>query len=82
MKNGWLNLALQAATINLYGCSEQDLQRQVSLAKSQLRDLRMSNESNQAKLLDHTQRQGNSHSRVDRISVSDFLDCNRSRSCC
>ena len=39
-------------------CSEQDLQRQVSLAKSQLRELRMSNETNQAKLLDHTQRQG------------------------
>jgi hypothetical protein len=37
--------------------SEQDLQRQVSLTKSQLRDLRMSNESNQAKLLDHSQRQ-------------------------
>lgn len=39
--------------------SEQDLQRQVSLTKNQLRDLRMSNDSNQAKLLDHSQRQGN-----------------------
>ena len=38
--------------------SEQDLQRQLALTKNQLRDLRMSNESNQAKLLDHTQRQG------------------------
>ncbi|KAF7979865.1 hypothetical protein HWV62_40631 [Athelia sp. TMB] len=36
---------------------EQDLQRQVSLTKNQLRDLRMSNESSQAKLLDHSQRQ-------------------------
>ncbi|KIM91916.1 hypothetical protein PILCRDRAFT_57062 [Piloderma croceum F 1598] len=36
---------------------EQDLQRQISLTKNQLRDLRMSNESNQAKLLDHSQRQ-------------------------
>ncbi|KAK7472734.1 hypothetical protein VKT23_000844 [Stygiomarasmius scandens] len=36
---------------------EQDLQRQLSLTKNQLRDLRMSNESNQAKLLDHSQRQ-------------------------
>ncbi|KAI0823762.1 CASP C terminal-domain-containing protein [Trametes gibbosa] len=37
---------------------EQDLQRQLVLTKNQLRDLRMSHESNQAKLLDHTQRQG------------------------
>ncbi|KAI0645643.1 CASP C terminal-domain-containing protein [Trametes meyenii] len=36
---------------------EQDLQRQLGLTKNQLRDLRMSHESNQAKLLDHTQRQ-------------------------
>ncbi|KAJ7703003.1 CASP C terminal-domain-containing protein [Mycena rosella] len=36
---------------------EQDLQRQVSLTKNQLRDLRMSNDSNQAKLIDHGQRQ-------------------------
>ena len=42
--------------INIH--SEQDLQRQVSLTKSQLRDLRMSNDSNQAKLLDHSSRQG------------------------
>lgn len=38
--------------------SEQDLQRQLALTKNQLRDLRMSHDSNQAKLLDHTQRQG------------------------
>ncbi|KAH7929825.1 hypothetical protein BV22DRAFT_1029001 [Leucogyrophana mollusca] len=36
---------------------EQDLQRQVTLFKNQLRDLRLSNESNQMKLLDHSQRQ-------------------------
>ncbi|KAJ7178378.1 CASP C terminal-domain-containing protein [Mycena crocata] len=36
---------------------EQDLQRQISLTKNQLRDLRMSNDSNQAKLIDHGQRQ-------------------------
>lgn len=37
---------------------EQDLQRRVELVKDQLRELRMSNDSNQAKLLDHSQRQG------------------------
>jgi hypothetical protein len=37
--------------------SEQDLQRQVTLTKTQLRDLRTSHDSNQAKLLDHSQRQ-------------------------
>ncbi|KAF7361668.1 Golgi membrane protein [Mycena venus] len=37
---------------------EQDLQRQVTLTKNQLRDLRLSNDSNQAKLIDHGQRQG------------------------
>ncbi|KAH9949595.1 CASP C terminal-domain-containing protein [Amylocystis lapponica] len=43
--------------IRNYEEREQDLQRQVALTKAQLRDLRTSNESNQAKLLDHTQRQ-------------------------
>ena len=43
---------------HLHDFSEQDLQKQVSLAKNQLRDLRASNENNQAKLLDHSQRQG------------------------
>ena len=41
---------------------EKDLQRQLSLTKNQLRDLRVSNENNQAKLFDHSQRQGNSAS--------------------
>ncbi|KAF9010535.1 CASP C terminal-domain-containing protein [Cyathus striatus] len=36
---------------------EQDLQRQITLTKNQLRDLRVSNETNQAKLIDHSQRQ-------------------------
>ncbi|KAF8210571.1 CASP C terminal-domain-containing protein [Mycena galopus ATCC 62051] len=36
---------------------EQDLQRQVTLTKNQLRDLRLSNDTNQAKLIDHGQRQ-------------------------
>ncbi|KAG9102714.1 hypothetical protein FRC06_001352 [Ceratobasidium sp. 370] len=36
---------------------EQDLQRQLTLTKSQLRDLRASHDTSQAKLLDHSQRQ-------------------------
>ncbi|KJA20707.1 hypothetical protein HYPSUDRAFT_1090310 [Hypholoma sublateritium FD-334 SS-4] len=40
-----------------YEDREQDLQRQLSLTKTQLRDLRVSNENNQAKLFDHSQRQ-------------------------
>ncbi|KAG2088538.1 uncharacterized protein F5147DRAFT_587598, partial [Suillus discolor] len=35
-----------------------DLQRQVALYRDQVRDLRLSNESNQAKLFDHSQHQG------------------------
>ncbi|EJD42675.1 hypothetical protein AURDEDRAFT_145653 [Auricularia subglabra TFB-10046 SS5] len=40
-----------------YEDRERDLQRQVSLVKEQLRDLRVSNESTQAKLFDHSERQ-------------------------
>ncbi|TDL25909.1 hypothetical protein BD410DRAFT_783893 [Rickenella mellea] len=40
-----------------YADREQDLIRQLALSKTQLRDLRTSNESNQAKLLDQSQRQ-------------------------
>ncbi|KAF8348313.1 CASP C terminal-domain-containing protein [Amanita rubescens] len=40
-----------------YGEREQDLHRQVELTRNQLKDLRMSHESNQAKLLDQSQRQ-------------------------
>ena len=52
-----------------YRHREQDLQRQLALTKSQLRDLRSSNESNQAKLFDHTQRQGRSSTCRPRIEV-------------
>lgn len=41
-----------------YEDREKDLQRQVTLVKGQLRDLRTSNESTQAKLLDQGSRQG------------------------
>lgn len=37
---------------------ERDLQRQVTLVKGQLRDLRNSNDTQQAKLMDQSQRQG------------------------
>ncbi|KAF9049982.1 CASP C terminal-domain-containing protein [Panaeolus papilionaceus] len=40
-----------------YEDREQDLQRQLSLTKNQLRDLRVSNETNQARLFDHNQKQ-------------------------
>ena len=43
-----------------YEDRERDLQKQVSLVRSQLRDLRTSNESTQAKLLDQGSRQGES----------------------
>jgi hypothetical protein len=39
-------------------CRERDLQRQLTLTKDQLRDLRASNESNEAKLIDQSERQG------------------------
>lgn len=34
------------------------MQRQLTLTRNQLKDLRMSNDTNQAKLIDHSQRQG------------------------
>lgn len=37
---------------------EKDLQRQVTVARSQLRELRTTADSSQAKLFDHSQRQG------------------------
>ncbi len=46
----------QVLALNFY--REQDLQRQVSLTKSQLRELRMSNEDSQAKLVNHSSKQG------------------------
>ncbi|OJT15752.1 Protein CASP [Trametes pubescens] len=50
---------------------EQDLQRQLALTKNQLRDLRMSHETNQAKLLDHTQRQD--HEVVAKLAELDMV---------
>lgn len=56
-----------------YEDREKDLQRQVTLVKSQLRDLRTSNESTQARLMDHTSRQG------ERCNGSTLLACYRSK---
>ncbi|VDC06952.1 unnamed protein product [Peniophora sp. CBMAI 1063] len=55
-KENELNAAYDEKMRN-YEEREQDLQKQVALTKEQLRDLRMSNESNQARLLDQSQRQ-------------------------
>lgn len=48
---------------------ERDLQKQVTLVKSQLRDLRTSNESTQAKLLDQDSRQGEPTTSLCQYSV-------------
>ncbi|PVG01219.1 hypothetical protein CPB86DRAFT_773346 [Serendipita vermifera] len=55
-KESELNATYDERILN-YEERERDLQRQVTLLKGQLRDLRSSNETNQAKLLDQTQRQ-------------------------
>ncbi|KZV74458.1 hypothetical protein PENSPDRAFT_206091 [Peniophora sp. CONT] len=55
-KENELNAAYDEKMRN-YEEREQDLHRQVALTKEQLRDLRSSNESNQARLLDQSQRQ-------------------------
>ena len=58
------NYEARYTTIFLFlGCyrspaREQDLLRQVSLLKDQLRDLRVSNESTEVRLLDQSQRLG------------------------
>ena len=57
-RSGRYPVLVKRSWLNRITSSEQDLQRQVSLVKSQLRDLRMSNDSNEAKLLNHSQRQG------------------------
>lgn len=44
----------------LFTRREKDLQRQVTVARSQLRELRTTADSSQAKLFDHSQRQGTS----------------------
>ncbi|KAG1878331.1 CASP C terminal-domain-containing protein [Suillus subluteus] len=50
---------------------EQDLQRQVALYRDQVRDLRLSNESNQAKLFDHSQRQDQEI--ISRLAEADMI---------
>ncbi|KAG0701320.1 hypothetical protein DFH29DRAFT_1000288 [Suillus ampliporus] len=49
----------------------QDSQRQVSLYRDQVRDLRLSNESNQAKLFDHSQRQDQEI--ISRLAETDMI---------
>lgn len=51
--------------------SEQDLTRQVTLYKSQLRDLRLSNETNQARLLDASSRAD--QDLVSRLAEADMV---------
>lgn len=46
------------ACLDLTVYREVDLQKQTSLLKKQLKEIRTANESTQAKLLDHSQRQG------------------------
>ncbi|KAK1233177.1 hypothetical protein PQX77_003713 [Marasmius sp. AFHP31] len=55
-KENELNATYDEKLMN-YEEREKDLQRQLSLTKNQLRDLRLSNDTTQAKLLDHSQRQ-------------------------
>ena len=50
---------------------EKDLQRQVTVARSQLRDLRTSNDSSEAKLFDHSQRQD--QETVARLAEADLI---------
>ena len=57
-RRGMFTQSGKRAVVTSRGIREQDLQKQVTLTKSQLRDLRMSHETNQAKLLDQSQRQG------------------------
>ncbi|KAF8307009.1 hypothetical protein DL93DRAFT_2119954 [Clavulina sp. PMI_390] len=55
-KENELNATYDEKLMN-YEERERDLQRQITLAKDQLRDLRASNETNQAKLLNQNERQ-------------------------
>ncbi|TNY17439.1 CASP C terminal-domain-containing protein [Rhodotorula diobovata] len=50
---------------------EKDLQRQVSVARSQLRELRTTADSNQARLFDHSQRQD--QETVARLAEADLI---------
>ncbi|KAK4694877.1 homeobox protein cut-like, partial [Phenoliferia sp. Uapishka_3] len=50
---------------------EKDLQRQVTVARSQLRELRTTNDSSQAKLFDHSERQD--QETVTRLAEADLI---------
>jgi homeobox protein cut-like len=50
--------AIYDERIRNYEERERDLTKQVSVAREQLKELRTSNESTHARLLDHSQRQG------------------------
>lgn len=52
---------------------ERDLQRQIKLTKDQLRDLRASNENNQEKLLNQSERQGKLNASAE-LTVGRFVD--------
>ncbi|BGP40941.1 hypothetical protein JCM10449v2_004906 [Rhodotorula kratochvilovae] len=54
-----------------YDEREKDLQRQVSVARSQLRELRTTADSNQARLFDHSQRQD--QETVARLAEADLI---------
>ena len=58
MRSGKWRESCAARVFDVIAARERDLQRQVTLAKNQLRDLQTSNESTQAKLLNHNERQG------------------------
>ena len=60
-----------------YADRERDLSRQVELAKTQLRDLRSSNDSSHAKLLDHSQRQD--QETVARLAELDLITADLDR---
>lgn len=51
--------------------SEKDLQRQVTVARTQLRDLRTSNDTSQAKLFDHSERQD--QETIARLAEADII---------
>ncbi|KAG2079224.1 hypothetical protein BDR04DRAFT_1146939 [Suillus decipiens] len=66
-----INAACDERMRNCTGVLEQDLQRQVALYRDQVRDLRLSNESNQAKLFDHSQRQDQEI--ISRLAEADMI---------
>ncbi|KAF8520409.1 CASP C terminal-domain-containing protein [Hysterangium stoloniferum] len=69
-KENELNATYDEKMIN-YEERERDLQRQVALVKNQLRDLQTSNESTQAKLLNHSERQDQEV--VAKLAEMDFI---------